>query len=62
MALHLPFASLMLWFLARVRVDLIRQGRNRKGQNVQKGYGSASVLPKQGIYLATSVYRPNVQE
>ncbi|KAL9994747.1 putative Sec8 exocyst complex component specific domain, exocyst complex component Sec8/EXOC4 [Helianthus debilis subsp. tardiflorus] len=41
--------------------DLIRQGRNRKGQNVQEGYGSASVLPEQGIYLAASVYRPVVQ-
>ncbi|XP_076940086.1 exocyst complex component SEC8-like [Bidens hawaiensis] len=41
--------------------DLIRQGRNRKGQNVQEGYGSASVLPEQGIYLAASVYRPVLQ-
>ncbi|KAI3799688.1 hypothetical protein L1987_34987 [Smallanthus sonchifolius] len=37
------------------------QGRNRKGQNVQEGYGSASVLPEQGIYLAASVYRPVLQ-
>ncbi|XP_076957370.1 exocyst complex component SEC8-like isoform X1 [Bidens hawaiensis] len=41
--------------------DLIRQGRNRKGQNIQEGYGSASVLPEQGIYLAASVYRPVLQ-
>ncbi|KAK9063025.1 hypothetical protein SSX86_016895 [Deinandra increscens subsp. villosa] len=41
--------------------DLIRHGRNRKGQNVQEGYGSASVLPEQGIYLAASVYRPVLQ-
>ncbi|KAI3705214.1 hypothetical protein L1987_75448 [Smallanthus sonchifolius] len=41
--------------------DLIRQGRNRKGQNVQEGYGSASILPEQGIYLAASVYRPVLQ-
>ncbi|KAL8241160.1 hypothetical protein R6Q59_014515 [Mikania micrantha] len=41
--------------------DLIRQGRNRKGQNAQEGYGSASVLPEQGIYLAASVYRPVLQ-
>lgn len=41
--------------------DLIRQGRNRKGQNVQEGYGSASLLPEQGIYLAASVYRPVLQ-
>ncbi|XP_024974736.1 exocyst complex component SEC8 isoform X2 [Cynara cardunculus var. scolymus] len=37
------------------------QGRNRKGQNVQEGYGSASLLPEQGIYLAASVYRPVLQ-
>lgn len=41
--------------------DMIRQGRNRKGQNVQEGYGSASLLPEQGIYLAASVYRPVLQ-
>lgn len=41
--------------------DLMRQGRNRKGQNVQEGYGSASLLPEQGIYLAASVYRPVLQ-
>ncbi|KAL8210634.1 hypothetical protein R6Q57_005071 [Mikania cordata] len=41
--------------------DLIRQGRSRKGQNAQEGYGSASVLPEQGIYLAASVYRPVLQ-
>nr|XP_043631732.1 exocyst complex component SEC8 isoform X2 [Erigeron canadensis] len=41
--------------------DLIRQGRNRKGQNVQEGYGSASLLPEQGMYLAASVYRPVLQ-
>nr|KAJ0220935.1 hypothetical protein LSAT_V11C200091690 [Lactuca sativa] len=41
--------------------DLIRQGRNRKGQNVQEGYGSSSLLPEQGIYLAASVYRPVLQ-
>ncbi|KAJ4834639.1 exocyst subunit [Turnera subulata] len=40
-------------------VDLIRQGWSRKGSNVsQEGYGSATVLPEQGIYLAASVYRP----
>ncbi|KAF5786895.1 putative exocyst complex component Sec8/EXOC4 [Helianthus annuus] len=61
MALHLPFASLMLQFLARVRADLIRKGRKRKSQNVQEGYGSASALPEHGIYLAASVYQPVVQ-
>ncbi|KAA3464668.1 exocyst complex component SEC8 [Gossypium australe] len=40
-------------------VDLIRQGWNKKGPNVsQEGYGSATVLPEQGIYLAASLYRP----
>ncbi|KAK6233942.1 hypothetical protein QUC31_006348 [Theobroma cacao] len=40
-------------------VDLIRQGWSRRGPNVlQEGYGSAAVLPEQGIYLAASVYRP----
>ncbi|XP_057733623.1 exocyst complex component SEC8 [Arachis stenosperma] len=39
--------------------DLIRQGWNRKGPNVlQEGYGSAAVLPEEGIYLAAAIYRP----
>ncbi|KAM3017113.1 hypothetical protein FF2_001035 [Malus domestica] len=43
-------------------VDLIRQGWSRKGPNVsQEGYGSAAILPEQGIYLAASVYRPVIQ-
>ncbi|XP_045823000.1 exocyst complex component SEC8 [Trifolium pratense] len=43
-------------------VDLVRQGWNRKGPNVlQEGYGSAAVLPEEGIYLAASVYRPVLQ-
>ncbi|KAJ8627792.1 hypothetical protein MRB53_021099 [Persea americana] len=42
-------------------VDLIR-GWGRKGTNVQpEGYGTAAVLPEQGIYLAASVYRPVLQ-
>lgn len=41
--------------------DLMRQGRIRKGQNVQEGYGSAALLPEQGIYLAASIYRPVLQ-
>ncbi|KAK9168623.1 hypothetical protein Syun_000763 [Stephania yunnanensis] len=42
--------------------DLIRQGWSRKGPNVlQEGYGTAAVLPEQGIYLAASVYRPVLQ-
>ncbi|XP_022765454.1 exocyst complex component SEC8-like [Durio zibethinus] len=43
-------------------VDLIRQGWSRRAPNVlQEGYGSAAVLPEQGIYLAASVYRPVLQ-
>lgn len=43
-------------------VDLIRQGWSRRGPNVlQEGYGSAAVLPEQGIYLAASIYRPVLQ-
>ncbi|KAE7997019.1 hypothetical protein FH972_001691 [Carpinus fangiana] len=43
-------------------VDLIRQGWSRRGPNAsQEGYGSATVLPEQGIYLAASVYRPVLQ-
>ncbi|GLT93241.1 hypothetical protein SLE2022_110420 [Rubroshorea leprosula] len=43
-------------------VDLIRQGWSRRGPNaLQEGYGSASVLPEQGIYLAASMYRPVLQ-
>ncbi|MED6151965.1 exocyst subunit, partial [Stylosanthes scabra] len=42
--------------------DLIRQGWSRKGPNVlQEGYGSAAVLPEEGIYLAASIYRPVYQ-
>ncbi|KAJ4720725.1 Exocyst complex component SEC8 [Melia azedarach] len=43
-------------------VDLIRQGWSRRGPNVlQEGYGTAAVLPEQGIYLAASIYRPVIQ-
>ncbi|KAK9282944.1 hypothetical protein L1049_011169 [Liquidambar formosana] len=43
-------------------VDIIRQGWSRRGPNIlQEGYGSAAVLPEQGIYLAASVYRPVLQ-
>ncbi|CAL5215209.1 unnamed protein product [Lathyrus oleraceus] len=43
-------------------VDIVRQGWNRKGSNVlQEGYGSAAVLPEEGIYLAASIYRPVLQ-
>lgn len=43
-------------------VDLIRQGWRGRGPNVlQEGYGSAALLPEQGLYLAASVYRPVVQ-
>ncbi|CAI8619885.1 unnamed protein product [Vicia faba] len=43
-------------------VDIVRQGWNRKGPNVlQEGYGSAAVLPEEGIYLAASIYRPVLQ-
>ncbi|GMI86982.1 SUBUNIT OF EXOCYST COMPLEX 8, subunit of exocyst complex 8 [Hibiscus trionum] len=39
--------------------NLIGQGWSKKGSNVlQEGYGSAAVLPEQGIYLAASIYRP----
>ncbi|KAH9768509.1 exocyst complex component SEC8 [Citrus sinensis] len=44
------------------RADLIRQGWSRRGTNVlQEGYGTAAVLPEQGIYLAASIYRPVLQ-
>ncbi|KAK6136197.1 hypothetical protein DH2020_030088 [Rehmannia glutinosa] len=41
--------------------DLIRQGWRRGANVVQEGYGSGTVLPEQGIYLAASVYRPVLQ-
>lgn len=42
--------------------DTVRQGWSRKGPNALKeGYGTATVLPEQGIYLAASVYRPVLQ-
>ncbi|XP_057531492.1 exocyst complex component SEC8 [Amaranthus tricolor] len=35
---------------------------NKKAQSTsQEGYGSASVLPEEGIYLAAAVYRPVLQ-
>jgi len=38
------------------------QGWNKKGQGASKeGYGSAAVLPEEGIYLAAAVYRPVLQ-
>ncbi|XP_009588083.1 exocyst complex component SEC8 [Nicotiana tomentosiformis] len=43
-------------------VDLIRQGWSKRGSNVlQEGYGTAAILPEQGIYLAASLYRPVLQ-
>ncbi|GAB2293068.1 exocyst subunit [Dionaea muscipula] len=43
-------------------VDLIRQGWSKKGSNMlQEGYGSAAILPEQGIYLVAALYRPVVQ-
>lgn len=54
------FYRFMTYFIA-AGVDLIR-GWGRKGTNVQpEGYGTAAVLPEQGIYLAASVYRPVLQ-
>ncbi|KAK6933420.1 Exocyst complex component Sec8, N-terminal [Dillenia turbinata] len=48
--------------LSNQGVDLVRQGWGRRGSNVLKeGYGSAAVLPEQGIYLAASLYRPVLQ-
>ncbi|KAF9608922.1 hypothetical protein IFM89_012090, partial [Coptis chinensis] len=45
-----------------IGVDLIPQGWSRRGPNVlQEGYGTAAVLPEQGIYLATSIYQPVLQ-
>ncbi|KAJ0244226.1 Exocyst complex component SEC8 [Hirschfeldia incana] len=42
--------------------DLIRQGWGKKAPNsAHEGYGSAAVLPEQGIYLAASIYRPVLQ-
>jgi exocyst complex component 4 len=42
--------------------DLIRQGWGKRAPNASlEGYGSAAVLPEQGIYLAASIYRPVLQ-
>lgn len=42
--------------------DVIRQGRGRRSSTVaQEGYGTGTVLPEQGIYLTSSVYRPVLQ-
>ncbi|CAH8339587.1 unnamed protein product [Eruca vesicaria subsp. sativa] len=46
----------------QVGADLIRQGWGKRASNSsQEGYGSAAVLPEQGIYLAASIYRPILQ-
>ncbi|KAL9234326.1 hypothetical protein vseg_009209 [Gypsophila vaccaria] len=38
------------------------QSWSKKAQNMsQEGYGSAAVLPEEGIYLAAAVYRPVLQ-
>ncbi|KNA21328.1 hypothetical protein SOVF_044280 isoform A [Spinacia oleracea] len=38
------------------------QGWNKKAQGAsQEGYGSAAVLPEEGIYLTAAVYRPVLQ-
>ncbi|KAF5453412.1 hypothetical protein F2P56_028316 [Juglans regia] len=43
-------------------ISIHNQGGSRRGPNVlQEGYGSATVLPEQGIYLAASIYRPVLQ-
>ncbi|KAG2723453.1 hypothetical protein I3760_02G171500 [Carya illinoinensis] len=43
-------------------ISIHNQGGSRRGHNVlQEGYGSATVLPEQGIYLAASIYRPVLQ-
>ncbi|KAG6728356.1 hypothetical protein I3842_02G169100 [Carya illinoinensis] len=43
-------------------ISIHNQGGSRRGRNVlQEGYGSATVLPEQGIYLAASIYRPVLQ-
>ncbi|XP_051130784.1 exocyst complex component SEC8 isoform X2 [Andrographis paniculata] len=38
--------------------DLLRQGWKKGASVHQEGYGSGTVLPEQGIYLAASLYRP----
>ncbi|CAH8283554.1 unnamed protein product [Eruca vesicaria subsp. sativa] len=48
--------------LSNQGADLIRQGWGKRAPNAsQEGYGSAAVLPEQGIYLAASIYRPILQ-
>ncbi|CAH8356409.1 unnamed protein product [Eruca vesicaria subsp. sativa] len=48
--------------LSNQGADLIRQGWGKRAPNsAQEGYGSAAVLPEQGIYLAASIYRPVLQ-
>ncbi|PKA56682.1 putative exocyst complex component 4 [Apostasia shenzhenica] len=39
----------------------VGQGWRRGSNAQQEGYGSATVLPEQGIYLAASIYRPVLQ-
>ncbi|KAL5545052.1 hypothetical protein UlMin_008836 [Ulmus minor] len=42
-------------------ISIPNQGWSKKGPIIQEGYGSATLLLKQGIYLAASIYRPVLQ-
>lgn len=39
-------------------IKVAGQGWRRNSTVPQEGYGTASVIPDQGIFLAASVYRP----
>ncbi|XP_031492110.1 exocyst complex component SEC8 isoform X2 [Nymphaea colorata] len=42
-------------------VDAIRQGWGKRNATTQEGYGTSAILPEQGIYLVSSIYRPVLQ-
>ncbi|CAN6477582.1 unnamed protein product [Victoria cruziana] len=41
--------------------DAIRQGWGKRNTTIQEGYGTSAILPEQGIYLVSSIYRPVLQ-
>ncbi|KAL8143200.1 hypothetical protein V2J09_016232, partial [Rumex salicifolius] len=47
---------------ADATVSIVNQGWSKKSSSkLQEGYGSAAVLPEQGIYLAAAVYHPVIK-
>ncbi|KAL5733456.1 hypothetical protein ACOSP7_032794 [Xanthoceras sorbifolium] len=52
---------LLYRLLTRELISFVKGGGGGVPMYYKKGYGSVSVLPEQGIYLAASIYRPVLQ-